>query len=90
MSLDGQLIGQNTAEFMETLELAYAGDESARVTEVLTIAVVRTDQKPDTPEWEDEEESEHGYSFIHYRASEPAWHRQLGILDAAIQAVRVK
>lgn len=90
MSLDGQLVGRTTAEFMETLEQVYEGDDTARVIEVITIAVIHTDRRPETEEWEGEEEAEDGYSFVHYRASELAWHRQLGLIEAARWAVRAK
>lgn len=88
MSLDATLIGENTAEFMEILEGAYEFDDSARVVEVITIAVVHTAEKPDTEECEEQELSEDGYTFVHYRASESAWHRQVGIIEAALWAVR--
>lgn len=86
--MDSKLVGQNTAELMEALEEAYADDETAEVVEVISVAVIRTQRKPDTEEWADHEDQGHGYSFIHYRASEPAWHRQLGLLEAASFAVR--
>lgn len=83
--IENQLIGINTAELMETLETSYADDDTAEVVEVLSIAVVRTRRKPDTAEWEDREGE--SFSFIHYRASEPSWHRQLGLIEAAKWAI---
>lgn len=85
MSVDATLIGRNTAELMEAISDAYADDDTAEVYEVLSIVVVRTHKAPEG--WD---ECEDGYSFVHFRASEPSWHRQLGLVEAAKWAIRSK
>jgi hypothetical protein len=94
MGVDTTQIGVNTAEIMEHLGETYADDDTAVVTEVITIVMVSTDLRPTSPEWDEIEEGEAvedeggTYSHVHFRASTPMWVHQLGLVEAARWAIK--
>jgi hypothetical protein len=75
-------IGQTTAEFMEFLEKEYSDDDTAVVKEVMVVALVETENDPDTGAKDD-----NGFSVIHWRASEKIWSHKRGLVQAVVKSL---
>ena len=78
--MDQKLVGNTTAELMDHLGNIYGEDDTAEIREVMVIVMVSTENTP-----EGFEESEKGYSMIHFRASDPIWPHQFGLLHGALR-----
>lgn len=74
------ILGETTAKLMDDLDIAYEGTD-AQIKEVMVIVLVRT---PEPRGDEEPTEEGDGYGYCHFRASDPVWSHQLGLV-AAVQ-----
>lgn len=85
--MDSTLIGQSTAEFMETLEDRYANNESAKVVEVMVIVQVERDLEEEEKIDDDSDDDDSTWSSFHYHSSDKMWSHQRGLVQAVVNSL---
>lgn len=75
------LIGITAAELMEKIEETYKDKDAPEISEVMILVIVKDDG-------DEHSEDDYGWAAVEWRASDPIWAHQIGLLESALEVMR--